>query len=123
MCLRTFGGGRVWRLGVGLGSAHSEKAFGIGVLGEMKKPSQALLLQIFRERNTVGLEERVCEGDWARWGNVRQREICFLKGSLISMRYAVRNRLIAVRLECWVSCSQILPSTETFAVVASLETL
>lgn len=71
MRLRTFGGGPVWRLGVGLGAAHSEKAIGIGELGEMKKPSQALLLQIFRERNTVGLEERVCEGDWAGWGNVK----------------------------------------------------
>lgn len=39
----------VWRLGVGLGAAHSEKAFGTGELGEIKKPSQALLLQIFRE--------------------------------------------------------------------------
>lgn len=51
---------------MGLGAAHSEKATGIGELGEMKKPSQAWLLQIFRERNTVGLE-----GDWARWGNVK----------------------------------------------------
>lgn len=71
MHLRTFGKGRVWRLWVGFGAAHSKKAFGTGELGEMKKPSQALQPHIFREKNTSGLEERVCEGDWARWGNMK----------------------------------------------------
>lgn len=41
-----------------------------GELREMKKPSQACLLQIFRDRNPAELEQRLCEGDEARWGNV-----------------------------------------------------
>lgn len=56
---------------MGLGAAYFEKAFGTRELGEIKKPTQALLHPIFRERNTVGLEERVFEGNWARWGNMK----------------------------------------------------
>lgn len=46
---------------MGLIVADSEKAFGTGKL-EMKKPSQALLLQIVRERNTVGWSKGCVKG-------------------------------------------------------------
>lgn len=64
--LRTVGGGRGWRLCVGLGTAIREGLFpgfcGTREIGEMKKPSQAWLLQIFRIRILLGWSKGCVEG-------------------------------------------------------------
>lgn len=63
---RTVGGGRGWRLGVGLGTAFWEGLLpefcGTREKGEMKKPSQAWLLQIFRIRILLGWSKGCVEG-------------------------------------------------------------
>lgn len=78
--LRTVGGGRVWRLGVGLDTAFREGIFpgfcGTGEIGEMKKPSQACLLQIFSIRILLGWSKGCVEGKGVKWDT----GICVLEG-------------------------------------------